>query len=122
MADFPNLFTITGPGSPSVLTNMLQSIEQHVDWVVDCLNYLRANEITEIEATQSAEDAWVVHNDEVADDHIRNSCSSWYIGANIDDKPRVFMPYVGGFPRYVDKCNEIAANGYSGFTLSSSSS
>ena len=122
MADFPNLFTITGPGSPSVLTNMLQSIEQHVDWVVDCLNYLRANEITEIEATQSAEDAWVVHNDEVADDHIRNSCSSWYIGANIDDKPRVFMPYVGGFPRYVDKCNEIAADGYSGFTLSSSSS
>ena len=122
MADFPNLFTITGPGSPSVLTNMLQSIEQHVDWIVDCLNYLRANEITEIEATQSAEDAWVIHNDEVADDHIRNSCSSWYVGANIDGKPRVFMPYVGGFPRYVDKCNEIAADGYSGFTLSSSSS
>jgi len=119
IAEFPNLFTITGPGSPSVLTNMLQSIEQHVDWIVDCLNYLRDQEISEIEATQAAEDAWVIHNDEVADAHIRNSCSSWYVGANIEGKPRVFMPYVGGFPRYVETCNGIAADGYSGFTLGS---
>ena len=117
IAGFPNLFTITGPGSPSVLTNMLQSIEQHVDWVVACLEYLRERDIPEIEATPDAEVAWVAHNNEVASDHIRSSCTSWYIGGNIEGKPRVFMPYVGGFPVYVEKCNEIAANGYAGFSL-----
>ena len=117
IAGFPNLFTITGPGSPSVLTNMLQSIEQHVDWVVACLEYLRKRDISEIEATPDAEVAWVAHNNEVANDHIRSSCTSWYIGGNIEGKPRVFMPYVGGFPVYVEKCNEIAANGYAGFSL-----
>jgi cyclohexanone monooxygenase len=117
IAGFPNLFTITGPGSPSVLTNMLQSIEQHVDWVVACLEYLRERDIPEIEATPDAEIAWVAHNNEVANDHIRSSCTSWYIGGNIEGKPRVFMPYVGGFPVYVEKCNEIAANGYTGFSF-----
>ena len=114
---FPNLFTITGPGSPSVLTNMMQSIEQHVEWIEACLIYLRERQINEIEATPDAEAAWVTHNNEVANDHIRNSCSSWYVGGNIKGKPRVFMPYVGGFPVYVEKCDAIAANDYEGFTL-----
>ena len=108
---------ITGPGSPSVLTNMMQSIEQHVDWIVECLEYLRNHNISTIEATESAEDDWAAHNDAVADNHMRNSCSSWYVGGNIEGKPRVFMPYVGGFPRYVEKCNEVADQNYLGFTL-----
>ena len=108
---------ITGPGSPSVLTNMMQSIEQHVDWIVACLEHLRTHNISAIEATQSAEDDWVAHNDAVADDHMRNSCSSWYVGGNIEGKPRVFMPYVGGFPLYVEKCNEVATQNYLGFAL-----
>jgi len=117
LAGFPNLFTITGPGSPSVLTNMLMSIEQHVDWIVDCVEYLRDRNIAEIEPTLEAENEWVTHNNEVASDHIRNSCSSWYVGGNIEGKPRVFMPYVGGFPNYVEKCRNIAAKGYEGFVL-----
>ena len=117
IAGFPNMFMITGPGSPSVLTNMMQSIEQHVDWIVECLEYLRNHNISTIEATESAEDDWAVHNDAVADNHMRNSCSSWYVGGNIEGKPRVFMPYVGGFPRYVEKCNEVADQNYLGFTL-----
>ena len=117
LAGFPNLFTITGPGSPSVLTNMLLSIEQHVDWIFECLQYLRDRNITEIEPTLEAENKWVTHNSEVASDHIRNSCSSWYVGGNIEGKPRVFMPYVGGFPNYVEKCRNIAAKGYEGFVL-----
>jgi cyclohexanone monooxygenase len=117
LAGFPNLFTITGPGSPSVLTNMLMSIEQHVDWIVDCVEYLRDRNIAEIEPTLEAENEWVTHNNEVASDHIRNSCSSWYIGGNIEGKPRLFMPYVGGFPNYVEKCRNIADKGYEGFVL-----
>ena len=117
LAGFPNLFTITGPGSPSVLTNMLMSIEQHVDWIADCGEYLRDRNIAEIEPTLEAENEWVTHNNEVASDHIRNSCSSWYVGGNIEGKPRVFMPYVGGFPNYVEKCRNIAAKGYEGFVL-----
>ncbi len=117
ISGFPNLFMITGPGSPSVLTNMMQSIEQHVDWIVACLEHLRTHNISAIEATQSAEDDWVAHNDAVADDHMRNSCSSWYVGGNIEGKPRVFMPYVGGFPLYVQKCNEVATQNYLGFAL-----
>ena len=120
LAGFPNLFTVTGPGSPSVLTNMLLSIEQHVDWIVDCIEYLRDKNITEIEPTLEAENEWVTHNNEVASDHIRNSCSSWYVGGNIDGKPRVFMPYVGGFPNYVEKCRDIASKGYEGFVLGKS--
>ena len=117
IAGFPNMFMITGPGSPSVLTNMMQSIEQHVDWIVECLEYLRNHNISTIEATESAENDWAAHNDAVADNHMRNSCSSWYVGGNIEGKPRVFMPYVGGFPRYVEKCNEVADQNYLGFAL-----
>jgi cation diffusion facilitator CzcD-associated flavoprotein CzcO len=116
-AGFPNLFTITGPGSPSVLTNMLPSIEQHVDWIAECIGYLRQQGIAQIDATAQAEDDWVAHVNQVGGANLRSSCSSWYVGANIPGKPRIFMPYIGGFPVYVQKCNEIAANGYRGCTL-----
>ncbi len=118
IAGFPNLFTITGPGSPSVLTNMLPSIEQHVEWIADCILYARERGRGCIEATLAAEQEWVAHVNEVAGGTLFPSCNSWYVGANIPGKPRVFMPYIGGFPRYVDACRQIAADGYAGFALS----
>ncbi len=117
IAGFPNLFTITGPGSPSVLTNMLPSIEQHVEWIADCIGYMREQRHDCIEATLDAEDQWVAHVNNVADLSLRSTCSSWYVGANVPGKPRVFMPYIGGFPVYVKKCDAVAANGYEGFAL-----
>jgi cyclohexanone monooxygenase len=117
IAGFPNLFTITGPGSPSVLTNMLPSIEQHVEWVADCIGYLRDKGLRRIEARADAEESWVRHVREVAGTSLRSTCSSWYIGANVPGKPRVFMPYIGGFPAYTQKCDAVAANGYEGFAL-----
>jgi cation diffusion facilitator CzcD-associated flavoprotein CzcO len=118
IAGFPNLFTITGPGSPSVLTNMLPSIEQHVNWIADCLGHLRDRGAARIEASVDAEDAWVSHVNELADASLRSTTDSWYVGANIPGKPRVFMPYIGGFPTYVKTCEEVAANGYEGFAVS----
>jgi cyclohexanone monooxygenase len=115
---FPNMFFITGPGSPSVLSNMIVSIEQHVDWITDCLDYLRKRGIDCMEATQPAEDAWVAHVDEVAFKTLYPQANSWYMGANIPGKPRVFMPYIGGVGVYRQKCDEVAANGYEGFALS----
>jgi cyclohexanone monooxygenase len=117
-AGFPNLFMITGPGSPSVLASMIQAIEQHVDWIADCIGHLRDIGAATIEATITAEDAWVGHVNDVAQISLRSTCSSWYVGANIPGRPRVFMPYIGGFPVYIEKCNAIAANGYTGFALS----
>lgn len=117
VAGFPNLFIITGPGSPSVLSNMIVSIEQHVDWIADCIAYLYAHDLTGIEATVEAEDAWVAHVNEVADTTLYPLANSWYVGANIPGKPRVFMPYVGGVGTYRQKCDAVAANGYEGFTL-----
>ena len=117
MAGFPNLFTITGPGSPSVLTNMLPIIEQHVDWIAGLLEHMRTNGLAVIEPEAGAEEAWVGHVGELAGNTLRYTCSSWYLGVNIPGKPRVFMPYIGGFPRYVEHCNEIASNGYEGFAL-----
>jgi cyclohexanone monooxygenase len=116
-AGFPNLFMITGPGSPSVLSNMIVSIEQHVDWITDCLAHLTHSQRDCIEATLSAENAWVQHVNEVADTTLYPSAASWYMGANIPGKPRVFMPYIGGVGTYRQKCDEIAANGYEGFQL-----
>ncbi len=118
---FPNLFTVTGPGSPSVLTNMLPSIEQHVDWIADCINFLRQRGLECIEPTREAEEDWVEHVREVAGPNLRAVCSSWYIGANVPGKPRVFMPYIGGFPDYVRKCEEVVAAGYAGFALGAGS-
>lgn len=114
---FPNLFTITGPGSPSVLSNMIPTIEQHVEWVADCLEYLRDNNVIEMEAELDAQDAWVDHGNEIASKTLRYTCSSWYLGANVPGKPRVFMPYIGGMPSYRDKCDAVAAKGYEGFEL-----
>jgi cyclohexanone monooxygenase len=116
-AGFPNLFLITGPGSPSVLSNMIVSIEQHVDWVTDCIENLGARGLDCIEATVAAQDAWVAHVNEVAYGTLYPSANSWYMGANIPGKPRVFMPYIGGVGAYRQKCDEIAANGYTGFEL-----
>ncbi|QQS10822.1 MAG: NAD(P)/FAD-dependent oxidoreductase [Rhodospirillales bacterium] len=117
VAGFPNLFTVTGPGSPSVFTNMLPSIEQHVDWIADCVEHMRARGLKRIESEPAAEDEWVAHNLEVAGNTLRSSCSSWYLGANVPGKPRVFMPYIGGFPAYVQKCEAVVRNGYEGFAL-----
>jgi cation diffusion facilitator CzcD-associated flavoprotein CzcO len=116
-AGFPNFFTITGPGSPSVLSNMVPSIEQHVNWIADCIQYLRDQGLHRIEAQADAEEAWVAHVNEVASQTLYTTCNSWYLGANVPGKPRVFMPYLG-FPPYVEKCSEVAAKGYEGFALS----
>jgi cyclohexanone monooxygenase len=121
VAGFPNLFTITGPGSPSVLSNMIVSIEQHVDWISDCLAFLKDHEMQTIEATIGAEDAWVDHVNKVADMTLFPLANSWYIGANIPGKPRVFMPYVGGVGNYAEKCAQIAASGYEGFAFDAKS-
>ncbi len=114
---FPNLFMITGPGSPSVLANMIPSIEQHVDWMVDCISHMRDVGAATIEPTLPYEDDWVEHVNAVSEVSLRSTCSSWYVGANIPGRPRVFMPYIGGFPIYVNRCNEVMANGYEGFDM-----
>ena len=116
-AGFPNLFIITGPGSPSVLSNMIVSIEQHVDWISDCLAYMRDEGLVTMEATTSAEDTWVAHVNEVAHTTLYPQATSWYMGANIPGKPRIFMPYIGGVPLYRQKCDEVAAKGYKGFAM-----
>ena len=116
-AGFPNLFIITGPGSPSVLTNVIVAIEQHVEWIADCLKYMREHKVDAIEPTLHAELHWVEHVNEVADRTLFPSANSWYMGANIPGKPRVFLPYVGGFGNYTKICNEVAAESYKGFTL-----
>ena len=113
---FPNLFTVSGPGSPSVLTNMLVSIQQHVEWIAACLDHLRENGIARIEADEQAEQDWVGHVNQVADATLYPSCNSWYLGANIPGKPRVFMPLLG-FPDYVERCDAVVEAGYDGFVL-----
>jgi cyclohexanone monooxygenase len=116
-AGFPNLFIITGPGSPSVLSNMIVSIEQHVDWIADCLSFMRDGGLGTIEAEPTAEEKWVAHVNEVAYTTLYPQANSWYMGANIPGKPRVFMPYIGGVGPYRQICNEVAAKGYQGFAL-----
>jgi cation diffusion facilitator CzcD-associated flavoprotein CzcO len=117
ISKFPNMFIITGPGSPSVLTNMIPSIEQHVDWISDCLTHMRINGVSRIEPELDAQEEWVAHVNEIADLSMRSTCSSWYLGSNVDGKPRIFMPYIGGFPAYVRKCNEVVEAGYAGFAF-----
>lgn len=117
VAGFPNMFLITGPGSPSVLSNMLVSIEQHVDWIADCLQDMAERQQTTIEARADAEADWVAHVNEVAEGTLYLEANSWYLGANVPGKPRVFMPYVGGVGTYREKCNAVAANDYEGFRL-----
>lgn len=114
---FPNMFIVTGPGSPSVKANMVMAIEQHVDWIANCVSYLGRTGIATIEPKADAEEAWVRHVNEVASSTLFLKADSWYVGANIPGKPRVFMPYVGGLPAYINICNEVVAEGYRGFDL-----
>ncbi|NVN84462.1 MAG: NAD(P)/FAD-dependent oxidoreductase [Rhodopseudomonas sp.] len=115
---FPNLFLITGPGSPSVLSNMIVSIEQHVDWITDCLSYMRERGLDCMEATRPAEDKWVAHVNEAAQGTLYPQANSWYMGANVPGKPQIFMPYIGGVGAYRQICNDVATKGYEGFAMS----
>ncbi len=116
-AGLPNLFMITGPGSPSVLSNMILSIEQHVDWLVGALAHMRATGIETMEPTTDAEVAWGQHVNEAGHRTLYVKAASWYMGANVAGKPRVFMPYIGGVGIYRQECDEVAAKGYEGFVL-----
>lgn len=116
VSGFPNLFTISGPGSPSVLTNMIISIEQHVEWIAACIRWMREQGKQTIEATPQAQENWVSHVNAVADQTLYPTCNSWYLGANVPGKTRVFMPLIG-FPPYVQTCERVAANGYEGFAV-----
>ncbi len=118
-ADFPNMFTITGPQSPSVLSNMPVSIEQHVEFVSRIISDMRERGAEVIEAAQQAEDEWVAHTQEVAHSTLLPQTATWYMGANIPGKPRVFMPYLGGVGNYRQHCDQVAANDYEGFVFSS---
>ena len=116
VAGFPNLFNIAGPGSTAAFTNVIVAIEHHVNWIADCIAHLDAHGLAMIEANADAEAAWAVHVNTVAARTVYLSCNSWYLGANIPGKPRMFMPLFG-YPAYVEKCAQVAAQGYAGFTL-----
>jgi cation diffusion facilitator CzcD-associated flavoprotein CzcO len=116
IAGFPNLFTIAGPGSPSILANMVPSIEQHVEWIAGCIARLRERNAATIEATEEAQDSWVREVHSVIGTTLFTQCDSWFLGANIPGKPRVFSAYFG-FPRYVERCNRVAERDYEGFLV-----
>ncbi len=116
-AGYPNLFAITGPQSPSVLTNMPVAIEQHVEWISGLIRHMRDNGLAVVEPTSEAEDDWVDHSQEVAHTTLFPQSATWYMGANIPGKPQVFLPYLGGLGGYRQKCDEVAANGYEGFAF-----
>ncbi|WP_033287704.1 flavin-containing monooxygenase [Amycolatopsis jejuensis] len=116
-AGFPNLFFVAGPGSPSVLSNMVLSIEQHVEWIAGCIGYARERDVISVEATGQAEQDWVRHVNEVSAALLYSEANSWYLGANVPGKPRVFMPYAGGVGAYRKRCDSVAAAGYEGFVL-----
>jgi cation diffusion facilitator CzcD-associated flavoprotein CzcO len=119
VAGFPNLFTVTGPGSPSVLCNMPVAIEQHVEWITDCIAHMRNRGLTRIEPTDEAMQSWVGKVNAAAEATVLPQAKhSWYLGANIPGKPRVFMPYAGGMAHYRKICADVAARNYEGFTLS----
>jgi cation diffusion facilitator CzcD-associated flavoprotein CzcO len=117
IAGFPNLFNIAGPGSTSAFTNVIVAVEQHVDWIADCIRHLQAHDKTTIDASEAAETAWTEYVNKAARRTVFLSCNSWYLGANIPGKPRMFMPLADGFPRYADHCAQVAHNGYEGFVL-----
>ena len=118
VAGLPNLFMVTGPQSPGVKSQMILSIEMHVDWIAECLERMRRNGQRRIVATAKAQEEWVNHVREVAEATLYPQANSWYMGANIPGKPRVFMPYVGGVQTYKKACDEVVAKGYEGFVLS----
>ncbi|MEC8562187.1 MAG: NAD(P)/FAD-dependent oxidoreductase [Pseudomonadota bacterium] len=117
-AGFPNFFIITGPGSPSVLANMVVGIEHHVNWIGDCVHYIEKNGYKNVEVLKEAEEEWVTHVNEVANRTLYTTCNNWYLGSNIPGKPRVFMPYIGGFPKYAEKVKAIVESDYKGFAFS----
>ena len=115
------MFMITGPGSPGVKSQMILSCEQHVDWITDCLAFMRDEGHAAIEPTAESQFDWTMHVKEVADTTLYPLAASWYMGANIPGKPRVFMPYVGGVHNYKKKCDAVAADGYPGFEFTPAS-
>jgi cyclohexanone monooxygenase len=120
MAGFPNLFTCNGPGSPSVLANMIPTIEHHVDWIADCIAHLRRHNVASIEATPEAQAAWADVVRDVANMTLYPLAKSWYMGDNVPGKPHIFLAYVGGLSNYFDRCSEIVSAGYAGFRLTPS--
>jgi cation diffusion facilitator CzcD-associated flavoprotein CzcO len=119
VAGFPNLFTVQGPGSPSAATNFVAALEQHVEWIGDCITYLRTNGIRTIEALPDAQQEWIDHTTALVAPTVlvHPSCNSWYNGGNVPGKKRMYMGYTGGIPEYRRRCDEIAAGGYTGFKL-----
>jgi cyclohexanone monooxygenase len=117
VAGFPNLFNIVGAGSTSAFTSVIVSIEHHIDWIAECIAWLEARGHATIEATDEAEARWVALGNAIAEQTVLLSCNSWYLGANIAGKPRIFMPMAGGFPAYADRCAAVAHEGYSGFVF-----
>ena len=117
VSGFPNLFTVTGPGSPSVLSNMVLSIEQHVDWIAGLIEHMARHDRVVVEATDTAEKAWTEHVREVSEMTLFPKADSYYLGANVPGKARVFMPYAGGVAPYREKCDSVAGNDYEGFEL-----
>lgn len=118
VAGFPNLFTVTGPGSPSVLTNMVTSIEHHVEFITECLTHMRANRLTTVEPDAAAQQEWADHVNTFAGPlQVHPSCNSWYLGANVPGKTRTYMPYAGGLTTYMTRCREIVDAGYTGFVF-----
>jgi cyclohexanone monooxygenase len=119
VSGFPNFFLITGPGSPSVLTNVIMAIEQHVEWIANCLQHMRVRHLDVAEPALDAQEQWVAHVNEVASKTLFTGTQSWYMGANIPGKPRVFLPYIGGLGTYTSICNDVVSNGYRGFQFQS---
>ncbi|MBT3401581.1 MAG: cyclohexanone monooxygenase, partial [Rhodospirillaceae bacterium] len=117
IAGFPNMFMVAATGSPAVFANVITGIEQHIEWIADCLGYMTEKGLGEIEAEEAAEADWTDHMREVGEVSLRSQCDSWYVGANIPGKPRVFTPYVGTVPDYDARCDEAARKGYEGFRL-----
>ena len=115
VAEFPNMFMITGPQSPGVKSQMILACEWHVDFAANAIAHMRNNGLSRIDPEKEAENGWVSHNNEVADGTLYPLANSWYMGANIPGKPRIFMPYVGGVEAYTNKCNEVVDNSYEGF-------
>lgn len=116
-AGFPNLFTVTGPGSPGPLANMSMSIEQHIDWISNCIQYMHKNGFVRIDADKQYESNWMEHVQEVVGRTLYDKANSWYRGANVPGKPQIFLPYLGGFGNYTKKCEDVAKAGYEGFKL-----
>ena len=115
ISGFPNLFTVNGPSSPSALANMLQTIEHHVDWIVNCIDYMEKNAFERVDADEKAQVAWAHEVADIANKTLFTQANSWYMGANVPGKPRVFLMYIGGLARYVERVDAIVRDGYAGF-------